>query len=173
MQLQIWGCNSTLTPRVVNVELIAFDITTGETGRWSHTATLAPNASTEIQAMPVPGQPIRTSLGQTPRPIVVQTRLLDSVTGEVLARHSNWPEPWKYLIFPGDVGLEITVEGEQVSLSCTKPIKGLVLDTESAEGEVKWSDQGIDLFPGDVQVVQAVGLAGREIVARYMGDGSA
>lgn len=91
----------------------------------------------------------------------------------MLARYSNWPEPWKYLIFPTDIGLEVEVEGEQVTLSCKKPIKGVVLDTKNAEGEVKWSDQGIDLFPGDVQIVTAAGLGGREVVARYLGDGTA
>lgn len=155
------------------MELIAFDLSEGETGRWSDTIILAPNSSTEIKTLNVPGQPTRTSLGQTPKPIVVQTRLFDTETNEVLARYSNWPEPWKYLIFPEDVGLTIQVKGEEVRLSCKKPIKGVVLDTKNAEGEVKWSDQGIDLFPGDEQVIFAKGLEGREVVARYMGDGSA
>jgi beta-mannosidase len=39
--------------------------------------------------------------------------------------------------------------------------------------EVKWSDQAIDMFPGDTQVITAKGLNGRKIKARYIGDGSA
>lgn len=42
------------------------------------------------------------------------------------------------------------------------------------EGEaVKWSDQAIDLVPGDDQIIRAVGLGGRKVRARFLGDGSA
>jgi beta-mannosidase len=58
-----------------------------------------------------------------------------------------------------------------VTLTCAKPIKGLVLDVEGEE--VEWSDQAVDLFPGDEQRVVAKGLAGRKVKARYIGDGSA
>lgn len=90
-----------------------------------------------------------------------------------MARYSNWPEPWKYLLFP-DPGLKVTVKGDEVILECEKPIKGLVLDTkdETIEG-VYWSDQAVDLFPGDKQVIEAKGLDGREVKVRYIGDGSA
>jgi beta-mannosidase len=52
-----------------------------------------------------------------------------------------------------------------------RPIKGVVLDTE---GElVKWGDQAIDLVPGDPQIVKAVGLKGRKVSVRFLGDGTA
>lgn len=55
-----------------------------------------------------------------------------------------------------------------------KPIKGIVLDVEQdRDDEVRWSDQAIDLFPGDPQVVRGVGLRGRPVKVRYLGDGSA
>ena len=56
-------------------------------------------------------------------------------------------------------------------LSCKKPIKGIILDVEGED--VKWSDQAIDLVPGDKQVVKASGLKGRSVKARYLGDGTA
>ena len=56
-------------------------------------------------------------------------------------------------------------------LSCKKPIKGIILDVEGED--VKWSDQAIDLVPGDEQVVKASGLNGRSVKARYLGDGTA
>lgn len=56
-------------------------------------------------------------------------------------------------------------------LSCKKPIKGIILDVEGED--VKWSDQAIDLVPGDEQVVKASGLKGRSVKARYLGDGTA
>lgn len=62
-------------------------------------------------------------------------------------------------------------DGETVELDCKKPIKGIVLDVEG--DDVKWSDQAIDLVPGDVQKVKALGLNGRPVKARYLGDGTA
>lgn len=72
-----------------------------------------------------------------------------------------------------DVGLGITVgrDGETVTLSALKPIKGIVLDVDGED--VKWSDQAIDLAPGDPQTIRAVGLKGREVKARFLGDGTA
>lgn len=85
------------------------------------------------------------------------------------------PEPFKYITFPEvqDLGLEVSVEsgGESVRLSTKKPIKGVVLDVEGEE--VQWGDQAIDLAPNDPQVISAVGLKGREVKVRFLGDGSA
>lgn len=86
----------------------------------------------------------------------------------LLARCSNWPEPYKYLSFP-DPQLKIDVDGEVVTISCRKPVKGIILDVEGDE-DVKWSDQAIDLFPGDAQVITAKGLGGRKVLARYLGS---
>lgn len=87
----------------------------------------------------------------------------------------NRPEPFKYLSFPPveELGFEITPlqDGESVVLSTKKPIKGIVLDVEGEA--VKWSDQAIDLVPGDPQIIKAVGLNGKEVKARFLGDGSA
>jgi beta-mannosidase len=89
------------------------------------------------------------------------------------------PEPFKFIHFPTPerVGLKIsTSKGEDpsetlVSLSTSIPIKGIILDTEGEDA--KWSDQAIDLVPGDDQVVVVNGLKGRTVRARYLGDGSA
>ena len=75
-----------------------------------------------------------------------------------------------------DLGLEIAVQsdGESVRLSTKKPVKGIVLDvTEELEKEVQWGDQAIDLVPGDPQLVSAVGLKGRAVKVRFLGDGTA
>jgi len=60
-------------------------------------------------------------------------------------------------------------DGESVEFSSEKPIKGIVLDVEGED--VRWSDQGIDLVPGDPQIVKAVGLRGRDVMVRFLGDG--
>jgi beta-mannosidase len=87
------------------------------------------------------------------------------------------PEPFKYITFPAvqDLGLEISLgaDGESVHLSTKKPVKGIVLDVVGGGEEVQWGDQAVDLVPGDAQVVSAVGLKGREVKARFLGDGTA
>jgi beta-mannosidase len=84
------------------------------------------------------------------------------------------PEPFKFITFPPveALGLQVTAsnDGESVHLSSEKPVKGVVLDVEGKD--VTWSDQAIDLVPGDPQTVRAVGLEGREIKVRYLGDGT-
>ena len=66
-------------------------------------------------------------------------------------------------------------EGSLTSTSLTitadRPVKGLVLDVDGAWA--KFSDQAIDLFPGDPQIVGVVGLDGRKVKGRYLGDGTA
>jgi len=93
----------------------------------------------------------------------------------VLARYSNWPEPFKYIKFPDvkDVALRVEVgpDGKTVTLSVKKPIKGLILDVDGED--VKWDNQAIDLVPGDPQTIKAIGLNGRVIKSRFLGDGSA
>jgi beta-mannosidase len=67
--------------------------------------------------------------------------------------------------------VETGSDGDSVVLSAQKPIKGIILDVEGED--VKWSDQAIDLVPGDPQIVKAVGLKGRDIKVRFLGDGTA
>lgn len=90
-------------------------------------------------------------------------------------RFGSRPEPFKFIIFPDvkNLGLDVKVgsDGESVELSAQKPIKGIVLDVEGED--VQWGDQAVDLVPGDPQVIKAVGLKGREVKVRYLGDGTA
>lgn len=85
------------------------------------------------------------------------------------------PEPFKYIHFPDvkDLGLKIASigDGESVELSAQRPIKGIILEVKGEE--VKWGDQAIDLVPGDPQIVKAIGLKGRKVKARFLGDGTA
>ncbi|KZT13063.1 glycoside hydrolase family 2 protein [Laetiporus sulphureus 93-53] len=172
--LEIWGTNSTLVEKTATLEVIAFDLHSDWRQKFIQAVTLAPNSSTELYVGELPGQPTRTKLSEVPKTIVVSARLLDG-SGTVLARYSNWPEPYKFISFPEikDLGFEITVlpDGESVELSTKKPIKGIVLDVEGEDA--RWSDQAIDLVPDDPQVVKVVGLKGREVKARFLGDGVA
>jgi len=171
--LEIWGTNSTLSDKKVTLEVTSFDLESDWTHKWDQEVVLAANASTEIFKGKVPGQPDRKKQSDIPKVIVVSARLLDGQT--ILGRYSNWPEPFKFIHFPpvGDLGLKavVSADGESVVLSTNKPIKGIVLDVDGEE--VKWSDQAIDLVPGDPQTIQAIGLKGRDVKLRFLGDGTA
>ncbi|KAJ7068225.1 glycoside hydrolase family 2 protein [Mycena amicta] len=168
--LEIWGTNSTLSEKNVTLEVNSFDLDSDWRDRWSQQVVLQPNSSTELFKGPLPGQPTRTKNSQVPKSIVVSARLLDA-NGQVLGRYSNWPEPFKFIKFPADTRVEVKVDGEQVTLSTNRPVKGIVLDVEGPD--VKWSDQALDLVPDDPQTVRAAGLDGRKVLLRYLGDGSA
>ena len=60
---------------------------------------------------------------------------------------------------------------DAVRVGVERPIKGLVLDVEGEDA--KWSDQALDVVPGDNQVVRVWNLKGRKVKARYLGDASA
>ncbi|WWC85605.1 uncharacterized protein L201_000469 [Kwoniella dendrophila CBS 6074] len=167
-EIEIWGCNSTLQPVDATIELVTFNLETDHRDKHVFEVQLQSNASTEIWSGTVPGQAARTDDSQIAEPIIVQARLyLSNKKDTVVARASSWPEPYKYLRFPNP-GLRITVDNEQVRISCKKPVKGLVLDVEGEE--CSWSDQALDLFPGDEQIVHAKGLNNRAVTYRYVGD---
>ncbi|KAF8076338.1 glycoside hydrolase family 2 protein [Lyophyllum atratum] len=172
-KLEIWGTNSTLADKKVTLEVTSFELDSEWRDTWTKEVVLAQNSSTELYKGGLPGQPVRTKQSEVPRVIIVSARLI--ADGEVLGRYSNWPEPFKFIRFPAveELGLKaaISADGESVTLSANKPIKGIVLDAEG--DDVKWSDQAIDLVPDDPQTVKAVGLKGREVKLRYLGDGSA
>ncbi|THH11707.1 hypothetical protein EW145_g452 [Phellinidium pouzarii] len=171
-EIEIWGTNSGLVEKSATLSVTSFDLESEWTETWTKDIVLAPNASTELWKGSLSGQPTRTKLSDVPKPIVVSARILDG--DAVLSRYSNWPEPFKYIHFPSveEAGLRVTLagDGETIELSCKKPIKGIVLDVDG--DDVKWSDQAIDLVPGDSQKVKALGLNGRTVKARYLGDGS-
>ncbi|KAA1466453.1 beta-mannosidase [Dentipellis sp. KUC8613] len=173
--VEMWATNSTLQEKRATLQVTSFDLDNADWREsWVKEVALAPNASTELWKGVVPGQPIRTKESEVPKAIIISARLLDD-HGAVLGRYSNWPEPFKYIHFPKveDLGFKITPldDGTSVELTTEKPIKGIVLDVEGEE--VKWSDQAIDLVPGDPQIVSGVGLKGRQVKARFLGDGTA
>ena len=87
--LEIWGTNSTLSDKVVTLEVTAFDLDSNWTEKWEIEMTLALNSSTELYKGKLPGQPGRTKKSDVPKAIVVSARLLDE-NQTVLARYSNW-----------------------------------------------------------------------------------
>ncbi|KAJ7638773.1 glycoside hydrolase family 2 protein [Roridomyces roridus] len=174
--LEVWGTNSTLEDKEVTLEVTCFDLQSDcWRDKWSRQVVLKANSSTELHKGLLPGQPVRTKASQVPKTIIVSARILGN-GGEVLARYSNWPEPFKFIAFPADTEIKVqnSEDGQSITLSTNRPVKGIVLDVDSSSGsEVKWGDQGIDLVPDDSQTIEAVGLNGRPVKLRYLGDGTA
>lgn len=177
----VWGQNGTLEARKVRVELSFVDLYSDWKQSQTLDATLLPNQSTELAAILVPGPPTpqnSENAVDTSHSVVVGARLVDAETGVILARYADWPQPFRLVDFP-DPKLDVKVEGEQITVSVEKPVKGLFFSVdEEGEGvlgkaeQVKWSDNAVDVFPGDPQVLEARGLAGKHAKLRvqYMGS---
>ncbi|CCG20510.1 late-stage biofilm-induced gene in C. albicans [Candida orthopsilosis Co 90-125] len=84
----------------------------------------------------------------------------------MVARSSDWPQPLKKLNWEkltSNLQIDIEYQGSgQFQLSTNKPVKALQLYFESAR-RYRFSDNGIDLFPGDPQVIQVIDLQEEEI----------
>jgi beta-mannosidase len=104
---------------------------------------MPPNQATELDRFGLDGQ----------LALVLGARLLRD--GKVVARAALWPEPFKYFN-PPDPQIETQrLYGERIALRATRPVKGVLL---AAAGDVAWSDNFLDLLPGDEQIVAAHGL---------------
>jgi len=174
--LDIWGTNGTLEEKEAILEVRVFDLDSLDEDclkeTWTELVILGPNSTTELWRGKLPGQPDRTRECEVSKPLVVSARLLHG--NSVLARSCSWPEPFKFLRFPPveSLGLEVKMGqgGESITLSSKKPIKGIILDVDGAD--VEFSDQAIDLVPGDPQTIQALNLQSvQNLKVRHLGDG--
>ncbi|KAI0671265.1 glycoside hydrolase [Trametes maxima] len=173
--IEVWGTNRTLERVTVHLEVRCFDLLSD----WKHGGktgyTLLPNQSTELLSIPCPcpPRPGGATTAVTPsHSVVVSARLVSTQKeGIVLARYADWPQPFRYVDFP-DPGLRVRVAGEKVTVEVDRPVKGLFLTVDGADAEpTKWSDNALDVFPGDPQTVEVHGLTGKGVKLRaaYMG----
>ena len=138
---------------------------------------LKPNQTTEIIVLDCP-EPPGSSLVSDFQPkrtnthtVVISARLFDKKNGEILSRASNWPEPYRFINFC-DPKLKFKVDGDAVQVTVGKPVKGVFFSVEGDEN-VKWSDNNLDVFPGDAQTIVGKGLSGRSIKVAWMGHENA
>lgn len=172
----MWACNSTLQAQQVKFTLYCVDLESSWTHQQDATVTLHANQSTELLSIPCPCLPATTSsrLGPgltTSHSVVVSARLVDPHSGDVLARYADWPQPFKYLE-PPEPGLHFERTGERIAIRAEKPVKGLFLTTDDdPEDLVRWSDNALDLMPGDEQIVEAKGIkSGSRLRYTYFGS---
>ncbi|THH14093.1 hypothetical protein EW146_g6196 [Bondarzewia mesenterica] len=123
----------------------------------------------------LPGTLLYTRTHSYERPtgssVVVSAKLVNEDTGEVVAQYADWPQPFKYLHLPTTAEVNAKVSGEQVRVSVVRPVKGLVFSVaEEDGGKVRWSDNALDVIPGNDQVIIAEGLQERNILAAWLGS---
>ncbi|KAL7946925.1 glycoside hydrolase superfamily [Trichoderma barbatum] len=121
--------------------------------------------------------------------ILLEASLVDIDSGVILAREINWPEPFRYLVWPEDTKLNIRVEeivgqreGEgqtwenKVTIVSNQALKGVWLEViydgaeTDDEPEPLWEDNMVDLLPGQEISFRVKGLRGREVTGRFLYD---
>lgn len=155
-RIQVWGSNFTVSDETLDLVLQGFDLTTGKC-LWQEKkeVTLMENRSTEVY-----DEVLSAAAGQT----IVSARLLER--GKVIARFSDWPQPFRHYNIPKPE-IKLIVKGDEVRVSAPVPVKGLVININ--DDDVKFEDNVIDLVPGDEQVIVAKGLNGRDVSCMHLG----
>jgi beta-mannosidase len=106
--------------------------------------------------------------------VVVGARLL--IGGAVVSRAALWPEPLRDARLR-DPGLRVTSiddkggedgGGRALRLSVARPAKGVLLRAAGDPGGGAWSDNLLDLLPGDEQVVRCAGAGPLSFEVRHL-----
>ena len=155
-KIEMWASNLSLVRRTMDVQVKAWDVVTGKEtySKSLHSGfVLEPNRSVEITNFEVPvskkdtDEELRT---------VVAASLIEN--GKLMARYVNWPEPLKYahLQKPKYLKVKLSDSADTVEISAEVPIKGLALVVE--DDNVVFSDNCIDIVPGETVRVGVKGL---------------
>ena len=158
----MWVVSSKLTEVSATVELRYISIQTGKDLKKAvvrRDVKIVPNGTTNIMTGVIDNT--------TEEAHVLAARLL--IDGNVIARDMDWPQPLKYLSFE-DRGLKVQYEDEcTIRIMTEKPVKGLVFEERE---EVILSDSGLDVAPGDEQVVKVKHLrkSDEPLAWRYLGS---
>lgn len=149
---ELWAVNGITKPFNASVEINRWTLDGTLVAQEQRTATLTANQGTELGRI------------QHDSTHIVSVRLLKD--GVAVARAALWPEPYKYLTLPDP---EITIErldAHTLRVESKRPAKGVWL---SANDGVQWSDNMLDLFPNEAQVIKVNGLENGEIEVRCLG----
>ena len=99
---------------------------------------------------------------ETEKPHVLAARIW--IDGQLVARDTDWPQPFKYLDME-DRGVEVEQRRSEMVVRARKPTKGLVFE----ERESVWvADSALDVVPGDEQVVAVTGLEEGDAPLRWL-----
>lgn len=147
-QYWLWVSNSGSTSVKAQVELRFISI---ETGRETE-----PTITRDVELMGSGTTEIMKGQLETTRqhPVVLAARVW--VQGQCVSRDADWPQPFKYMRFP-ERGLSVSVRDSHLILSTERPVKGLSIEEKDG---VQLSDNGIDIMPGDPQLIKMEGFSG-------------
>ena len=168
-KIEMWASNLSLEKRTMEVQLKAWDVVTGKE-TYSKTLhdgfVLEPNRSVEITEFEVP---VQMKNAHEELRTVVAAYLFEH--GRQVARYVNWPEPLKYthLQKPKRLKYQISSDGGAVEITVEIPVKGFALECE--DDAVVFSDNCVDLVPGERVVIGVKGLAKGEeekLTVRYL-----
>ncbi|KAI5467514.1 family 2 glycosyl hydrolase [Mariannaea sp. PMI_226] len=168
VQIEIWGSNLMLEDITADCVVKAWDVETGKetfSQTVSRDVLLRGNRSTEVAALEVPVE--TPNAGQENRTVVAAYLYQD---GKQIARYVNWPEPLKYLHLqkPKSLHVKVVDGGKSVEISAEVPVKGVSLETE--DDAVMFSDNLIDIVPGEVVSVGASGISDTTVITtQYLG----
>jgi beta-mannosidase len=151
----VWAVNGSTEHVDATLELTGFTLDGVQVLNEARPAALAPNRAVEL------GIVSHSQQG----PVVAAARL--RVNGTVQARTTLWPEPFKYLALPDpQIAIEV-LKGDRVQIQAARPAKGVWL---TAPHDVRWSDNMLDLIPGDPQIIIATGLGAARVRAEWLGS---
>ncbi|MCL4508659.1 MAG: glycoside hydrolase family 2 protein [Chloroflexi bacterium] len=148
--VHIWICNASYEEIIGRVELSAWTLDGQRLRTQEIPVAVGPNRSNRV------GEIDDIAGG------VWGARLL--VDDAVVARDSAWPEPLKYqqLIDPG---VTLRAQGGTVELTVGRPAKAVWV---MADPEVRWSDNMLDIFPGDPQVLTLESTPNSPVRVRWL-----
>lgn len=152
---EVWAVNATPEPVEAELLLQVLPLEGGAPLREERRAARLPaQQASELGALALEPEAGR----------LVSARLL--CDGEELARALLWPEPLKHYPLPSP-GLRVEqLDGDRLRLTVERPAKGVWLD---AGDGLAWSDNMLDLLPGQPQTVSAPGLGERPLLVRWLG----
>ena len=130
----VWALNTTLAPVDCTLELRALNLAGTELNFESREVLIPANGVLELGVF-APKHEVA---------VVIAARLLTGNT--VIARHSLFPEPFKYFDFQAPE-IELEWQDKNLRISSHKPVKGVFIHG------LNLSDNMFDLMPGDAQTV--------------------
>jgi beta-mannosidase len=139
--------NATPDTLHLTLEISAFSIAGAQIAQSDCSVIVRPLAVTHLEEI--------AELYDTGTDTVIAARLTHE--GHVIARNARWETAAYTTPYP-DPGLHIKREGDQVTISAERPARGVLLVDGGME---KWSDNMIDVLPGDPQTVRYGGSSDR------------